>query len=31
MAHKVYPDRVDYIDTVLNVTKQLFDNINLDK
>ena len=31
MAHKVYPDRVDYIDTVLNFTKQLFDNINLEK
>jgi len=31
MAHKVYPERVDYIDTVLSVTKQLFDNINLEK
>ena len=31
MAHKVYPDRVDYVDTVLEVTKQLFENINLDK
>ncbi len=31
MAHKVYPDRVDYVDTVLEVTKQLFENINLDR
>lgn len=31
MAHKCYPDRVDYIDTVLEFTKKLFDNIALDR
>ncbi len=30
LAHKCYPDRIDYVDTVLDVTKQLFDNIGLD-
>ncbi len=30
MAHKCYPDKIEYTDTVLEVTKQLFDNINLD-
>ena len=29
MAHKCYPERVDYVDTVLEVTKKLFDNIDL--
>jgi len=31
MAHKCYPDRIDYVDTVLEVTKKLFDNIGLVK
>ena len=31
MAHKCYPERVDYVDTVLEVTKKLFDNIGLVK
>merc|ERR1712223_1614117 len=30
MAHKCYPDRVDYVDTVLDVTKKLFDNVNIE-
>ncbi|QQP54246.1 Vacuolar protein sorting-associated protein 35, partial [Caligus rogercresseyi] len=30
MAYKCYPERVDYVDTVLHVTKQLFDNIQLE-
>ena len=31
MAHKCYAGKVKYVDTVLEVTKRLFDNINLDK
>ncbi|XP_071743652.1 vacuolar protein sorting-associated protein 35 isoform X2 [Lepeophtheirus salmonis] len=31
MAYKCYSDRVDYVDTVLSVTKKLFDNIQLER
>ena len=31
MAHKCYPGRNEYLDNVLEVTKRLFDNINLDR
>ena len=31
MAHKCYAGKVKYVDTVLEVTKRLFDDINLDK
>ena len=31
MAHKCYAGKIKYVDTVLEVTKRLFDNINLDK
>merc|ERR1719225_1880846 len=30
LAHKCYPDRVDYVDTVLDVTKKLFDNAGIE-
>ena len=30
MAHKCYSGKVKYVDTVLEVTKRLFDDINLD-
>lgn len=30
MAHKCYPERIDYVDTVLDVTKKLFENIGLE-
>ena len=29
MAHKCYPEKIEYINTVLEVTKKLFDNIGL--
>merc|ERR1712223_436873 len=29
LAHKCYSERLDYVDTVLDVTKQLFDNVNI--
>ena len=31
MAHKCYPGRDDYVDTVLEVTKQLFDSVGLER
>jgi vacuolar protein sorting-associated protein 35 len=31
MAHKCYGGKVKYVDTVLEVTKQLFDNINFER
>ena len=31
MAHKCYPGKNEYIDTVLEVTKRLFDNINFER
>ncbi len=31
MAHKCYPGRDDYVDTVLEVTKSLFDSVGLER
>jgi len=31
MAHKVYPEKIDFIDTVLEETKKLFHDISLTK
>merc|ERR1712029_111463 len=31
MAHKCYPEKIEYINTVLEVTKKLFDNVGLIK
>ncbi len=31
MAHSCYPGRDDYVDTVLEVTKSLFDNVGLER
>merc|ERR1719210_2638835 len=30
MAHKCYPEKREYVDTVLDVTKNLFDNVNIE-
>ena len=30
MAHKCYPEKREYVDTVLDVTKKLFDNVNIE-
>ena len=31
MAHKCYPGKNEYIDTVLEETKKLFESVNFDK
>lgn len=31
LAHKCYPDRVDYIDKVLLTTVQIFQKLNIEK
>lgn len=31
LAQKVYPDRVDYVDKVLETTIQILDRLNMDK
>lgn len=31
LAQKVYPDRVDYVDKVLETTIQILERLNMDK
>jgi len=31
LAHKCYPDRVDYVDKVLLTTFQIFQKLNIDR
>ena len=31
LAHKCYPDRVDYVDKVLHTTVQIFQKLNIEK
>lgn len=31
LAQKVYPDRVDYVDKVLETTLQILERLNMDK
>lgn len=31
LAHKCYPDRVDYVDKVLFTTVQIFQKLNIEK
>ncbi len=31
LAVKCYPDRIDYVDKVLEITETIFNNMNLDQ
>lgn len=31
LAAKCYPDRIDYVDKVLEITENIFNNMNLDQ